>query len=65
METRVARHKSRQPSQPGTIQVTLTLGRAVVARLDELAERQRRSRSNAATLLLEQALDSQPATKAS
>ena len=44
------------PAEPGTAQVTLTLPRALLTDLDGHARAERRTRSNAATLLLERAL---------
>jgi hypothetical protein len=44
-------------SDATTVQVTITLARGVVRRLDEHAKDQRRTRSNAASLLIERALD--------
>lgn len=41
----------------GTVNVTICLPHGVVERLDVLAKEQRRSRSNAALLLIERALD--------
>lgn len=51
------RAKQPEPETPaGVMRLTLTIPAAVVARLDEHAQAERRSRSNAAALLLERAL---------
>jgi hypothetical protein len=56
MSQKPSRRKDER-SEDTTVQVTITLARGVVRRLDEHAKEQRRTRSNAASLLLERALD--------
>lgn len=55
--------RQRQQREPEMAQVTMTLPAILVRRLDAHAREETRSRSNAAALLLERALDS--AAKAS
>ncbi len=56
---------ARKSKKQATPTVSLTLPERLLARLDEWATRERRARSNAAALLLEQALDAQAAKAAS
>jgi hypothetical protein len=49
--------KSKSKGDVNSPQVTLTLPAGLIRRLDEHAANERRSRSNAAALLIERALD--------
>jgi predicted transcriptional regulator len=53
--------KPQSDDETGTLQVSMRLPASLVRRLDELAEQERRSRSNAVVLLLERALEARQA----
>jgi len=63
-EEQVAR-KSKQKPDANMPQVTLTFPAGLLRRLDDHAATERRSRSNAAALLIERALDSATSKAAS
>lgn len=54
------KQESRASDADGPVKVTLSLPAEIVRRVDALAEAERRTRSNAAAVLIERGLDDAP-----